>query len=140
MAKRLKWKEYNYSVQSGPGNSWIYRPVLKIIVSTKNSERVPVLAMVDSGTDSTVLDESVAESLNIDPRACQKVKLGGIGTAEGFLSAVAISVPDLDIKMDIPVVFAHHLPMEGLLGQRHFFQRFKVRFEKDINKFYLAVV
>ena len=133
MAKRLKWKEYDYSVQSGPGNSWIYRPVLKIVVSTKSSERVHVLAMIDSGTDSTVLDASVAESLNI-------VRLGGIGTAEGFLSTISLSVPDMDIEMNIPIVFAHHLPMEGLLGQRHFFQRLKIRFEKDINKFYLAAI
>ena len=140
MAKRLKWKEYDYSVQSGPGNSWIYRPVLKIVVSTKNSERIPVFGMIDSGTDSTVLDASVAESLDIDPRACQKVRLGGIGTAEGFLSTISLSVPDMDIEMNIPIVFAHHLPMEGLLGQRHFFQRLKIRFEKDINKFYLAAI
>ena len=140
MAKRLKWKEYNYTVQVGPGNSWIYRPVLEVKISQKGAVYVPVLAMIDSGTDSTVIDASVAEKLGIDPRQCQKVKLGGIGSAEGFLSNVELTLSDMDIRMDIPVVFARNLPMEGLLGQRHFFQRFKIRFEKDVNKFYVAAV
>jgi hypothetical protein len=139
MAKRLKWKEYDYTVQLGPGNSWVYRPVIEVDIQS-GQRRVPVLAMLDSGTDGTVLDASVAERLGIDYRQCQKVKLGGIGSVEGFLSTIELTVSDMKVKMDIPVVFAKDLPMEGLLGQRHFFQRFKVRFEKDINKFYLAAV
>lgn len=141
MAKRLKWKEYDYTVQVGPGNSWVYRPILEIKISQKKGSReVPVLAMIDSGTDGTVLDANIAERLGIDPAQCRKVKLGGIGSSEGFLSTIHLSIPDLRIGMDIPIVFAHNLPMEGLLGQRHFFQRLKVRFEKDINKFYLSAV
>jgi|SRR3989344_1226922 len=141
MAKRLKWQEYDYTIQVGPGNSWVYRPIIEIRVSQKGTPRqVPVLAMIDSGTDGTVLDANIAERLGIDPAHCRKVKLGGIGSVEGFLSTVHLSLPDLKIGMDIPIVFAHNLPMEGLLGQRHFFQRFKVRFEKDINKFYLSAV
>ena len=141
MAKRLKWKEYDYTVQVGPGNSWVYRPIVEIKISQKNSSReVPVLAMIDSGTDGTVLDANIAEVLGIDPAKCRKVKLGGIGSVEGFLSIVHLSLPDLKATMDIPIVFAHNLPMEGLLGQRHFFQRFKIRFEKDKNKFYLAAM
>lgn len=139
MAKRLKWKGYDYTVQIGPGNSWVHRPLINIEISAgTGSVNVPLKGMIDSGTDGTLIDASVAEKLRIDSTKCKKVRLGGIGSAEGFLSGIELIVPDFDMRMDIPVVFAHKLPMEALLGQRHFFQRFKIRFEKDKNKFYLA--
>jgi len=139
MAKRLTWKEYDYTVQIGPGNSWIYRPLINIEISARIGDmNVPLKGLIDSGTDGTLIDASVADKLHIDSSTCKKVKLGGIGSTEGFLSNVELTVPDFSMRMDVPVVFAHKLPMEALLGQRHFFQRFKIRFEKDKNKFYLA--
>ena len=141
MEKRLTWKGFDYTIQIGPGNSWIDRPLIEIDVSVPgNGNTVRILAMIDSGTDGTVFDSAVAQSLGIDPARCQKVKLGGIGSVEGFLSTVQLSVPELKITMNIPVVFAEKLPMDGLLGQKHFFQRFRVRFEKDRGKFFLAAV
>ncbi|MDO8521705.1 MAG: aspartyl protease family protein [bacterium] len=141
MGKRLTWKEFDYTIQIGLGNSWIYRPLIEVDVSlSNNSNKVRILAMIDSGTDGTVFDSAVAQSLGISPARCQKVKLGGIGSVEGFLSNVQLSVPELKTTMNIPVVFAEKLPMDGLLGQKHFFQRFRIRFEKDHGKFFLAAV
>ena len=139
MAKRLKWVEFDYTVQLGPRNEWFYRPLLEVDVSVRDrNDRVRIFAMLDSGTDGTVLHSDVAKRLNIDPTGGQKVRLGGIGSVEGFLCNVQLSIPDFDTVMEVPVIFAEGLPLDGLLGQRHFFQRFKVRFEKDINKFYMA--
>ena len=119
----------------------MYRPLIEVDVSLPgNGNRVRVLAMIDSGTDGTVFDSAVAQSLGINPARCQKVKLGGIGSVEGFLSNIQLSVPELKTTMNIPVVFAEGLPINGLLGQRHFFQRFRIRFEKDHGKFFLAIV
>ena len=141
MAKRLRWKEYDYTVQVGPGNSWVYRPLITVEISSKISgESIPIKAMIDSGTDGTVLNADVARSLFIDPEKCQKVKLGGIGVTEGFTCNIKLTIPDFKVTMDIPVVFAEKPPFDGLLGQKHFFQRFRIRFEKDRNKFHLASV
>lgn len=141
MAKRLVWKEFDYTVQVGPSNSWIYRPLIEVNISASNgANSVRTLAMIDSGTDGTVFDSAVAQSLGINLARCQKVKLGGIGSVEGFLSTVQLSVPELKTTMNIPVVFAEKLPLDGLLGQKHFFQRFRIRFEKDRGKFFLAAV
>ena len=139
--KRLNWKAYDYHVQVGAGNSWLYRPLMHIDISNRGTpDKVKILAMVDSGTDSTVLDADIARSLRIDLSRCQRVRLGGIGSLDGYLSNVQLLVPDIKIAIDMPVMFAENLPIQGLLGQKHFFQRFKIRFEKDKNKFYLAAV
>lgn len=141
MAKRLKWVGFDYTVQVGPGNNWIYRPLIDVEVSTKTSgEVVRIKGMVDSGTDSTVIHSQWAKALGIDRAQSQRVRLGGIGQAEGFLSNVRLTVPDMNTRMEIPVIFVDVLPSDALLGQKHFFQRFKIRFEKDKNKFYVALV
>jgi len=137
--KSVKWKAYDYKVQIGPGNAWVYRPLLEIEVASGASRKGRViLALIDSGTDGSVLHADIARDLQIDLSQCQRVKLGEIGSLDGYLSNVRLSVPDMKTTMNIPIVFAENLPFDGLLGQRHFFQRFKIRFEKDTNKFYLA--
>src|SRR3989338_546220 len=143
MANRVhvKWKEYDYKIQIGPGNTWLYRPLLEIEISSRTSQkRRSVLAMIDSGTDSSVFHADIARDLQIDLTRCPRVRLGGIGSLDGYLSNVQLLVPDMKIAMDIPVMFAENLTLQGLLGQKHFFQRFKVRFERAINKFYFSAV
>lgn len=139
MAKGVKWKEYEYTTQMGPQGVLSQRPLISTEISWRgNEEKITVLSMIDSGTDSTVLHSDIARTLKIDLSRCQRVKLGGIGSAEGHRCNVFINVPGLDTVMDVPVIFLDNLPTDGLLGQAHFFQRFKVRFEKAKGKFYLA--
>lgn len=139
MAKRSQWTEFDYTVQVGPRSQWFYRPLIEVEVSAGGAgERLRVSAMIDSGTDSTVMRSDIAKRLKIDPKQNSRVRLGGIGSVEGFLCNVRLVVPSINAGMEIPVIFVEDLPVDGLLGQQHFFQRVRVRFEKDRNKFYLA--
>jgi len=138
---RLKWKKYNYTAQMGPGNSFVYRPLIRINISARSGgENMTIDAMIDSGTDSTVLNADIARAIGIDLSKCSRIKLGGIGSTEGYLSNVVVKVPDFKVVMDVPVAFAENPPFDGLLGQRHFFQRFKITFEKRLNIFRVAAV
>ena len=137
--KRKVWKNYDYKIQAGPGMSWVHRPLIPIEVWTiGGSEKVPILAMIDSGTDGTVFHADIAESLGIDEARCKKGVLGGIGSLDGFYTEIKVVVPDFNITYETPVFFGKKLPMDGLLGQATFFPRFKIRFEKKINKFYVS--
>lgn len=140
MAK-LKSKEYDYTGQLGFGNSIIYRPLIEVNVSSGIGARgLSVLALIDSGTDGTLFNVEMAKALGIDISKCKRVKVGGIGEREGFICNVKLTVPDFRLSMDIEVIFVDQLPFDGLLGQRHFFEKFRIKFEKDRNKFYLALV
>jgi hypothetical protein len=105
----------------------------------ESSEKISILALIDSGTDGTVLHADIAESIGIDGTRCKPGTLGGIGSLEGFYTHVKIVVPDFNVSYETPVFFGKTLPMDGLLGQATFFPRFKIRFEKAANKFYVAV-
>ena len=138
---RAKWKKYEYTGQLGPGNILVFRPIIAVdIANISGNEQIRTLALIDSGTDGTIFNADIARAIGVDLSKCQKVKLGGIGATDGHVSNIRLVIPDFDVAMDIPVVFVENLPFDGLLGQRHFFQRFNVKFEKDLNLFHLAVV
>lgn len=125
----------------GFGNSITYRPLIEINVSSGTGTKgLSVLALIDSGTDGTLFNLEMAKVLGIDISKCKKVKVGGIGEREGFICDVKLTVPDFQVSIDIEVIFVDQLPFDGLLGQRHFFEKFRIKFEKDRNKFYLALV
>ncbi|HEY4487744.1 MAG TPA: hypothetical protein VI483_03210 [Candidatus Paceibacterota bacterium] len=139
--QRIKWKEYDYSAQLGPRGSYYHRPLITVEILYKpTGEKVLVNALIDSGTDGDVIHSDIARTLKINPATCRRAELGGIGSAIGFAAIVTIFVPDFNVAMDATVAFVDKLPADALLGQRHFFQRFKIRFEKDKNKFYLAAM
>ena len=132
----MNWKEYDYTAQWGPGDHITFRPILEVRVS-KSTESIPTLALVDSGTDGTLFNAEIARSLKVDLNKCQRIKIGGIGEREGHICKITLFIPDFRVSMDIPVVFVEDPPFDGLLGQMHFFERFRVRFEKDQKKFYI---
>lgn len=47
---------------------------------------------------------------------------------------------DMNIFIEMPVVFADDLPFNVLLGQKYFFAATDVRFEKRNNKFFLKKI
>ncbi len=96
--------------------------------------------MIDSGTAGTILHADIARSLGINPQECQRATLGGIGTTDmAFISNIKVTVPDFDISIEGPVIFAEGIHIDVLLGQRDFFQKFNIRFEKSIGKFFLSL-
>ena len=137
----MRWKEYDYTGQWGRDGHIAYRPLTEVRVACKGRENngMAVVALIDSGTDSTLLDIDVAKTLGIDLMRAHKVKVGGVGERDGFVSDITLLIPDFDVSMNIPVVFTDGLPFSCLLGQRHFFERFQVRFEKNRNKFFVAL-
>lgn len=138
---RQRWKAYDYQAQLGAGGSVVYRPLIQIEISRRAEDAsTVVLALIDSGTDSTVMNAVFAPRLGIDKNACQTVRLGGIGTSNGFICNIRMRVPDFGVSIDLPVIFIENPPFDALLGQRHFFEKFDVKFEKHRNKFHLAVV
>ncbi len=135
----IKSKKYDYTGKWGL-DGVIYRPIIEVDVSN-GSNKISFLALIDSGTDGTILNLEIAHALGIDISKCEETKVGGIGEMEGFISTVTLAVPDFNVLMeDITVTFIKNLPFDVLLGQRDFFNKFKITFEKKKNRFELVKV
>jgi len=116
----------------------VYRPYLKVHLRA-SGEEIPVFALVDSGSQVTMLHISLARELKINLAQCKKVKVGGVGGDGriGYESEVELVFPDFPgTHLLSPVVFAE-CQAEALLGQLNFFSNFKVLFEGHVSVFKL---
>ena len=134
----MDWKEFDYSAQYSGDGAVLYRPIVSIQVLNGNAS-IEQLAMIDSGTDRVLMNAEIAVALGIDPEDCEKIKVAGLGKSEGFACEMKITFPDFDKTFVMSVGFVEGLPFGVLLGQRDFFEYFRIRFEKDRRKFLLAL-
>lgn len=141
----MVWKEYEYAPRIDKHGQHIYRPMLRVEVSAGTEAPQSFTALVDSGTEVTIMSAEIADYFGISPIGPQWGRIDGLGgTKAAFQGAVNICVPEFPSEViTTSVVFvdsvSRDLSFDILLGQDDFFRRFFVRFERSRNKFYLKV-
>ena len=145
----MAWEEYDYTPRwHRVSKRDIYRPIVDIDVSFgKKTETI--MALIDSGTEVTIMNTEIAQLLEISPNGKGEARIFAFGDIKqsekvGFLQKVNIVVPEFPDEVLTTTVafidsFGKGAPYDVLLGQDDFFRRFLVRFEKHKNKFYLDV-
>lgn len=123
--------------------SIFYRPLIDVDVSAQTGPET-FSALIDSGTEVTVMSSEIATLLDISPTGKKLGTISGFGDKPGFIAKVRIVVPEFPLEvLTTDVVFVDGIssdfPFDILLGQEDFFRRFLIRFEKHKNKFFLAL-
>ena len=115
------------------------RPVVEVTLS-KNGKSRDFFAVIDSGADVTTMSTQVAEILGIDWKNCRRGNLLGISgiTQNSYYDELDITVKTLDDMFTIPVVFTEAI-IPILLGQEGFFDRYRIKFEKDHDTFEITL-
>ncbi|MES2930316.1 MAG: hypothetical protein V4665_00835 [Patescibacteria group bacterium] len=133
----MAWKEYSYS-NEWSGDHIMYRPIIGLELS-HNEEHFSCIGLIDSGCDTTLINAEIADALRIDISKCKKVKVSGIADKgiDSFTSTVNIKVEGFKDFLEMDVIFVPDMRFGALLGQKDFFEKFKVKFEKKNKKFYL---
>lgn len=136
----MNWKSYSYELTFGRrGNhDGCYRPILREVVIGNASFG----ALVDSGTDITMIDMKVALFLGIEFDEKKTSRVWGAGDKDNeakkaYRHTVTIEIPGFSETIISEVLFVEDLEFEIILGQQDFFKRFFVRFEEVNRKFYL---
>ena len=114
------------------------RPVVEITLAAGDVQR-DFFAVIDSGADVTTMSVEVAEILGIDWKSLSRGNLLGISGVmqRSYRGTLKLTVKALDDTFVIPVVFTEAaLPV--LLGQEGFFDRYRIKFEKDHDTFELV--
>ncbi len=140
----MNWKEYGYVGSLGNWRnvgvgSMIYRPYVTIYMHN-GDKKIPIEALVDSGSDGMVMHAGLAKDLGIDSDKCPHKSLGGAtGLKDGFTSGVSYEVDGFPKEViETKAIFIPDLPVACLVGQEDFFDRFIVQFEKRNNVLKLA--
>lgn len=137
----MVWRAYDYTPRFTARGSatFSYRPLLEVDISHGERTR-RAKALVDSGTELTIVDLNLAERLGISPEGHKRAVITAFATErEAFLAPVVIAVPGYGDALRTTVLCAPDPEFEIILGQDDFFRRFFVKFEKAKNKFYLDI-
>ena len=94
------------------------------------------IALLDSGADYCLFNIEFAKAIGIDIDMCEIDRTVGVegGSKEIFMTELEIQVKDLN-KIKIPVGFIDSKSVTGLIGQIGFFDKHKIKFERDHNTF-----
>lgn len=135
----MPWKEYPYRCALDNDGEGVSCDTEYIPVSLVNgTDTFRTEGLIDSGCDLTLASVEIAEYLKIDLTGLPTVYVRGIGgIGEGRKSSVSLHVDDLGESFTCPIVFMRHFDIPVALGQRDFFERFNVRFEKHQSKFFV---
>jgi hypothetical protein len=115
-----------------------YTPRLPVIFTHPETKREATLfGLVDSGAAETILHTRLAPLFGItDITSGDKALYGGVGgVVEGYRHTLTVQVSGDRKTYDIACAFAPIADIDCLLGQRGFFENYKVIFEKYKNQF-----
>ena len=130
----MKYK-YLISLNKDPNKPHFRRPIVDVELFGPNGG-ISTIALVDSGADYCLFNVEFAKAIGIDINRCEKGMTVGIEGAgkETFLAEIEILVKNLG-KVKIPITFIDSASVTGLLGQIGFFDKHRIKFERDHNTF-----
>jgi predicted aspartyl protease len=123
---------FKYKSTKRPDGSFVKTPSIPIIFSGPK-ESIPIISLLDSGADFSVIPKDIAELLGIDLSEKPHQSFGIGGAVESINSSVNITIERGHEKHSfrIPIlVILDEYSFPPLLGREGFFEHFKVLFEQ----------
>lgn len=133
--------KYKYTVVAGAldtAGRYAKRPIVEIEISRGGPAR-KFLALINSGADQITMPAAIADALGIVRATCPRRSLIGITMqrVDGFVASIGIRVQHHSELIAVPAVFIDtDIPV--LLGQEAFFDRYRIKFEKDHDAFEIS--
>ena len=131
---------FDYTPRLGP-QGVEYDPLVDaVFTNPKNSKRVEIRSLIDSGAASIMLNGQFAKALGIDLTRGDAVAFQGIAhePVVAYMHLVLIRLTNDSHEYLVPCFFLPELKMPALLGQRGFFEHYKVVFERHKKRFQLT--
>ena len=105
----------------------IYRPIVEFEVHV-NNEWIPIVAILDSGADVTLLPKSFLEAFGFEPRKEEIKEVRGIG--EGripvVIKEVRLKFAGREFNARVAIALVEDVPY--ILGREDVFDKFKITF------------
>jgi Aspartyl protease len=114
-----------------------YMPrVVAFVKNPKTGTELTIFALVDSGASETLLQRKIGEELGIDIESSERVEFQGVGGVTlGYRHKVMLRLAGEKNGHEIECAFTALPGIPALLGERGFFENYKVTFEKYKNIF-----
>ncbi len=105
----------------------IYRPVVEFEVHA-NNEWIPIVGILDSGADVTLLPKSFLEVFGFEPRIEEVKEVRGIGDGRITVVIKTIRIRFAGVEFDARAAIALVEDFPYILGREDVFDKFKITF------------
>jgi predicted aspartyl protease len=115
-----------------------YTPRVPVVFSNpKTKSELPIMSLVDSGASDILLDPQIGELLGIDVPSGEKMVYAAVGSeVVGYIHTLTIRVAGDRHTHEVPCAFTEiGGDVRAVLGQRGFFEHYKIVFERYKNQF-----
>ena len=113
---------------------WVSRPIIPVmLIGPKGT--VIVDALIDSGADISMFHKDIGKEIGIDFAQGEQETFSGVegGKMVCYMRDIHLQVVGLNEKIKISAGFSDVSGIFAILGQEGFFDRYKIKFEKDHN-------
>ena len=134
----IKYKYTPIPNLSDDNGKFIRRPILKIYFA---GTQLSAYGLIDSGADNSMMNIGYAKLLGINLDENNRKRFRGImgESVDCYMTKVTIIAEYFEkYPLTIPVAFIDSQNVDVLIGQDGFFDKFKIKFEKDHETFELS--
>lgn len=140
MTLKFKYNKFPAKPSEAFPQDFVFQPTLDIVlINPKKRKRIVCHALVDSGADFCLFHGLIGEAIGLDVRTGKVQHFRGTtsDSAKAYVHQVVLEVSGVGGK--VPVGFSYDLevPFRGFLGERGFFELFKVSFNFPQKRFQL---
>lgn len=130
----MKYK-YLVSVNNNPNKPHFRRPIVDVELFGPQG-KVKTIALLDSGADNCLFNIEFAKYIGINIDECERQQTIGVegGRKDIYMTEIEIMVKHLE-KIKVSVGFIDSRSVTGLLGQIGFFDKNRIKFERDHDTF-----
>jgi len=105
----------------------VYRPVVEFEVKV-NSDWIPIIAILDSGADISLLPKSFLDAFGFEPKKEEVKEVRGIGEGRIPIVIKTIRIKFVDKEFDAKVAIALVEDVPYILGREDIFDKFRITF------------
>lgn len=134
---------YRYVHVPRPDGTLRHAPFIPVFVTNKFGRTMEIIALIDSGADTTVIPKDLAELLGLKEE--DSTETGGIGgNVEVKKSRLSFRIkgPRENYPLEVPALILQDknedVPL--LLGRHGFFEQFHITFKQDEEKIILKKI
>jgi hypothetical protein len=133
--------QYTTTIATNAKGKLAKRPLVELEL-VGNGQTVNALGLIDSDTDTTMMNLEYAALLGINLEKANRKEFLGIGglRVNCFLSTITMKVKHTEYAFTTTVAFTDSPSVDILLGEEDFFECFRIKFEKDHDTFELSPV
>lgn len=124
-----------------PRKKWLSRPLIPVALFGPRGS-IYLDALIDSGADMPLFHSDIGRDIGLEIEEGKREIFSGIegGSVVVYTCSIYLQIIGMSEKIEVEAGFTAASGVSAILGQEGFFDRFRIKFERDINSVKITAV